>query len=398
MKNSILILVTFLLGFAEKPAREIRLSNPQFVGVTPRLTTDHRNRPVLSWTEKEGNKPTFYFSVSEDDGQSFGPKIRVKTPPVFSSHAEGMPKVAFKKDGTVLAAFEVSKPTEDAPRASDLLYVTSADGGQTWSEPKTVHRDTTPGKGHSFSNMNRLPNGEIGIAWLDEKSPNKEGRTVKFSQTVAGGGFGKEVLVDDNACQCCRTNVFVDNQNRIHIAYRDLLDDGARDISQAVSTDGGRTFTTPKVVYPDGWKINACPHTGPDVAQVGKDMFVTWFSGGEKTPGIKLARVGSSQLVAGMVSDRTKHPQLATANGQLIWVWDESMEIKKPGEESRFIQRIGMRKIVNGKAMSVTYLTPTDINAAFPVILTTKKGLLVAYEQQKDQQNSVIVSRWIESF
>ncbi|MGM9507922.1 sialidase family protein [Larkinella sp. GY13] len=397
MKNSILIAAILMFGFAERPAKEIRLSNPQFVGATPRLTTDHRNHPVLSWTEKEGEKVAFYYAVSEDGGRTFGEKIRIKSPTVFSTHAEGMPKVAFKKDGTVLATFEVSRPTAEAPRAGDVLYVTSTDGGQTWTEPKAVHRDTTPGKGHSFSNLNRLPNGEIGIAWLDEKTANKEGRTVKFAQTVPGGGFGKEVLVDDNACQCCRTNVFVDTKNQIHIAYRDLLDNGARDISHAVSTDGGRTFTSPKVVYDDQWKVNACPHTGPDVAQVGNELFVTWFSGGEKTPGIKLARLGATQLVSGIVSVRTKHPQIASLNGQLIWVWDESMEVKNAAGESRFISRIGMRKVSGGTASPITYLTPTDVNAAFPVVLATKKGLLVAYEQKKDQQNSVIVSRWIES-
>ena len=397
MKNIIFVAVALVLGFVEKPVKEIRLSNPQFVGATPRLTTDHRNNPVLSWTEKGESKGHFYFSVSENGGRTFGPKVRVNTPAVFSSHAEGMPKVAFKRDGTVLAVFEVSKPTADAPRASDLLYVISTNGGQTWTEPKTVHRDVTPGKGHSFSNVSRLPNGEIGIAWLDEKAPDKEGRTVKFAQTVAGGGFGKEVLVDDNACQCCRTNVFVDNQNRIHVTYRDLLADGARDISHAVSADGGRTFTSPKVVYNDGWKINACPHTGPDVAQMGNDLFVTWFSGGDK-PGIKLARLGGSQLAASMVSERTKHPQMATVNGQLVWVWDESMELKNTAGESQFIQRIGLRKLVAGKITPATYITPTGVNASYPVVLATKKGLLVAYEQQKEGQNSVIVSRWVESF
>ncbi|MFC5410050.1 sialidase family protein [Larkinella bovis] len=398
MKNIILIVAALLLGFVEKPTNETRFSNPQFAGATPRLTTDHRNNPVLSWTEKAGEKVHFYYAVSEDGGRTFGEKIRVKSPTVFSTHAEGMPKVAFKKDGTVLATFEVSRPTAEAPRAGDLLFVTSTDGGQTWTEPKAVHRDTTPGKGHSFSNLSRLPNGEIGIVWLDEKAPGQEGRTVKFVQTVAGGGFDREVLVDDNACQCCRTRVFVDTQNRIHLAYRDLLDNGARDISHAVSTDGGRTFTRPKVVYNDQWKVNACPHTGPDIAQVGNELFVTWFSGGDKAPGIKLAKLGATELVAGIVSVRTKHPQVAAVDGQLIWVWDESMELKSPGGESRFIQRIGMRKIVGGKAQPITYLTPTDVNASFPVLLATKKGLLVAYEQQKSQQNSVIVSRWVESF
>lgn len=83
--------------------------------------------------------------------------------------------------------------------------------------------------------MIRLPNGELGIVWLDEKIGVYEGRSVKFTQTLPNGGFSEEVVVDSNACQCCRTVLFVDANKNIHLTYRNM--------SYSVSTDGGKTFT-----------------------------------------------------------------------------------------------------------------------------------------------------------
>lgn len=172
MKYLFLGWLASLLGHSNPPAT---LSNPALNGATPRFTTDHRGNPVLSWAEKEGDKNFFFFAVSTDGGRSFGSKIQVNAPSDFSVHAEGMPKVAFKADGTIYATFERRRPTKDAPRAGDLLYSISKDGGKNWTKPAFVHSDTTPGKGHSFSDIARLPNGELGIVWLDEKMGHYEG-------------------------------------------------------------------------------------------------------------------------------------------------------------------------------------------------------------------------------
>ena len=188
--KSILISILVLAAFgAEKPAYETRISDPQFAGSTPRFTTDNQQNPVLTWAEKADDKAAFYFARSTDGGQTFGEKFRVPAPTTLSVHAEGMPKLAFKANGDMLALFEVPKPVPESRFSGDLLFVTSADGGKTWSEPKPVHQNIKPGTSHSFSDLTRLPNGEIGIVWLDEKLPGKEGRPVKFVQTLPGGGF-----------------------------------------------------------------------------------------------------------------------------------------------------------------------------------------------------------------
>ena len=394
--KSLFITLLFFGLIAEKPTSETTISDPQFAAAVPRLTTDAAGNPLVSWVEKESEKEAaFYFAVSTDNGQTFGKKIRVKAPANLSTHAEGMPKIAVKSDGMLLAVFEVPRPVPESRFAGDLLYTMSSDNGQTWTEPTPVHTDMKPGKSHSFSDITRLPTGEIGVAWLDEKLPGQEGRPVKFARTTKGKGFGEGVLVDKNACQCCRTNLFVDASKAIHLTYRDMVSTGTgkiadRDISTAVSTDGGKTFSKPTVVYADHWQVNACPHAGPVVAQVGNDILTTWFSGKEEAVGLRLAQSGSGKLVSSVLSRRAKHPQIAAVNGQLIWVWDESISKDGSGEMGTFVQRIGMRTMTDKKISPITYLTPESVDATYPAVLATKNGWLIAYEQIKDKQQPVI--------
>jgi len=393
MKYLVLVL-TLISGLERVTPKNALLSDPKKTGATPRFTTDHRNRPVLSWVEKEGDKNSFFFAVSNDQGKTFGDKINIGIPTNCSVHAEGMPRVAFKADGTIFATFELKKPTKEAPRASDLMYVTSADNGQTWSAPTAIHRDTTPGKGHSFSDVTRLPNGELGFVWLDDKLGKFEGRSVKFAQTLAKGGFSEEVVVDSNACQCCRTVVFIDNVGQIHLTYRDLSTDGTRDMSHVVSTDGGRTFSAPKLVHNDLWKINACPHTGPSMTQVGKDIFVTWFSGtsAHHEAGIRIAKLGQEKLYSSELSVRAKHPQSAAYLGNLVVVWDESME-----KNDQYFSKIALRNLYKNGTEKTTYITADFDNASYPVVLPTSQGLLIAYELQKPNQEPVIVVSRIDT-
>lgn len=402
MKNLLIILLFFGLT-AEIPVRETPVSNPQFAGAVPRLTTDATGNPLLSWVEKISDKETAFYFATAPDGRTFGGKIRVKAPANLSAHAEGMPKVAVKADGTILAVFEVPGPTPESRFAGDLLYTMSTDNGKSWTEPVPVHQNVKPGTSHSYSDITRLPNGEIGVVFLDEKLPGQEGRPVVFAQTTKGKGVGPAVLVDNNACQCCRTNVFVDAKKNIHLTYRDLLPSGktnepaSRDISTSVSTDGGKTFSKPQVVFADHWQVNACPHAGPVVAQLGNDMLMTWFSGKEEAVGLRLARLGSDKLASSVLSNRAKHPQIATAGNQLIWVWDESVSKDGSNQMGSFVQRIGMRTFANGESSPTIYLTPETVDATYPAVLVTKQGALVAYEQANDKGKPVIVVQLLDA-
>lgn len=399
--KTILSLLLLGIAFFDQPIRETTISNPVHAGTTPRFTTDQRGNPVLSWAEKTSDKAAvFFFSVSTDGGETFGPKLRVPVPADLSTHAEGMPKIAIKDNGTLIALFEVPRPTAESPYAGNIYTMTSANNGQSWTDPKPVHQDVTPGKSHSFGDLTRLPNGEVGLVWIDEKLDGQEGRCIKFVQTQPQGGFSPEVIVDSNACQCCRTSVFVDSKQQIHLTYRDLIPTGkgspaARDISHVVSADGGKTFSKPQRIHADDWRVAACPHAGSSVAQVGDALYTTWFSGKEGAEGLRLAKSGQADLVAIVPSSRAKHPQVTAYHNQLMWLWDESVRLpNQPADEAmpKFTQRIALRTAPTAPA---TYLTSETVSATYPVALATAKGLLVAFEQKTGDQKPVIVTQLI---
>ncbi|MCU0471527.1 MAG: glycoside hydrolase [Arcicella sp.] len=395
MKYIVIIILSFFWG-ANKPNKTTQLSDSQRIGTTPRFTTDQQGNPVLSWAEKDEatKKNHFFFAISKDGGNTFSDKIAVRLPENYSVHAEGMPKVAFKKSGEILATFEVSKPTEKAPRASNFYFVSSRDGGKTWSEPQTIHDDQTAGKGHSFGEIATLPDGQIGFVWLDDKLGKYEGRSVKFRQTLPNGKLSPEVVVDSNACQCCRTNLFVDNNQNYHILFRDLLADGSRDISHVVSKDGGKTFSQFKTVFDDKWKINACPHTGPGITQVGGNLYATWFTGKENEAGVRLSKIGSGQLMDKMVNNRVKHPQVGALNDKLILVWDQSMQ-----KEEKFFTKIGLKVFEKDGSFKEDWITPDFMVSTYPVVLASGKDLLIAYEQKKEATgNSVIIVQRLSDF
>ncbi|MES2519351.1 MAG: sialidase family protein, partial [Bacteroidota bacterium] len=169
MKYIIIAILGFLMRF-NQPNKPVQLSDIQRVGTTPRFTTDAQGNPVLSWAEKDGDKANlFFFAISKDGGSTFSEKISVKVPEKMSVHAEGMPKIAFKKNGEIIATFEVAMPTSTERFAGNFYFISSKDKGKTWSDPQTVHQDATAGKSHSFGDMATLPDGQIGFVWLDEK-------------------------------------------------------------------------------------------------------------------------------------------------------------------------------------------------------------------------------------
>jgi BNR repeat-like domain len=405
----ILFYPQFLLAQNEMKGERCVVSNPQFNAGVPRLTTNHKNQAVLSWVEKDDSNAVvgFYFSTSTDNGKTFSDKKTVSIVEGVSSHAEGMPKVAFKSDGTVIAAYEVKRPTPESRFAGDILYVVSNDGGENWTTPQYVHTDTTRGKGRSFFDISRLANGEIGITWLGE-APSKAGRPLRFTQTTKGVGFGSEITAKEGVCQCCRTNLFIDKQGFIHIYFRDILEDGSRDIGHIESKDGGKTFGNYQKVYTDNWKVAACPHTGPSTALLNGQLFTAWYTGETSKVGVKVTN-NEGKILTQIKSPNARHPQMSASTNRLFLVWDEPTEEEKPnasknehaghimGGPSVFSQ-INMKILDGKKVIQSKVVSNTDENAALPTVLSTGKSLLVAYELEDKSGKKLIVTRKINDF
>jgi hypothetical protein len=344
------------------------------------LTRDQNDNPVAVWTERKGDDLRLLFAVSIDGGKSFPDKISLPLTSDVATHSEGMPKVAFKKDGTIIAAYEKKTPTEANKYAGAIYYRVSGDNGKNWLPEKFLHSDTISGRSRSYFDIERLSNGEIGAAWLDVKLDKETGgRSVRFASTEGSISFGHEILVDSSACQCCRLDVYSDLTGRVNVAYRGLMKGvmgkSIRDMMLATSADNGKTFTRPTRISSDNWSIDGCPHTGPSLCSSKGGLYSLWYTEGNGT-GIYFSfkQNGESEFQQrGLVSNSGRHPQLSANNERFIMVWEEMSENGTQKFTNIFYQ------VSNEIDVKRECLTPKAFNAFSPVVTTTKDGFLVAY-------------------
>jgi hypothetical protein len=264
-----------------------------------------------------------------------------------------------------------------------LLYVFSKDG-IGWSKPEFVNKDRNPTKSSSFSRTVRLADGEIGLIWLDEKITNK-GRSVKFSKTSAGIGLGEPLIIDEQACECCRIEAITDTKGITHIFYRDMYLDGSRDMGYIFTNNNGKTFSKSRNVYPDRWKINACPHSGPSATQASKGIWITWFTGTEDAAGIKVVDVNTGKVIKSINKLTVKAPQLTTNHkGETFWIYTSTKNI---GED--YFSNIALQKLGSSKPEIILSKDLEMCN--FPAIISFKNQLIVAYERKAKDKNQEIV-------
>ncbi|MDB5104873.1 MAG: hypothetical protein JWP91_2562 [Fibrobacteres bacterium] len=336
------------------------------------------------------------YSVSGDRGRTFGPPVEIAASRKVKPHGENLPRLAFKPDGEIVAAWGIDNAGPARKYSGLILYSRSTDGGKTFSEGIPLVSDTASFD-QRYLDLAILPDGEVGAIWLDNrKRTSKEGSSLYFATTRGKAGFGEGIPIGETTCQCCRTDLYVDGKGGIHVAYRDIINDSIRDMVHIVSTDGGRTFSVPQRISPDGWAIRGCPHTGPAMAENRGGLHFAWFTmgGGE---GVFYGRTrdgGTTFTPRQSVSANptAKHPQIAAfGNGNVAIVWDESL-LKEKGEElAAGDNRIGLQiRDPEGSPVRTSFLTSTGENASFPVLMgMDDTTLLVAYTVSAGKRNQV---------
>jgi hypothetical protein len=390
-RNLVIAMILWSILSCSKETDTIRLLSSQ--GKTSEsvyLTHDHSGNPVAVWTEKDDGKIILVYAVSTDDGKSFPNRIEVPLDGQIATHAEGMPKIAFKLNGTVVIAYEKKAPTEQNKYAGAVYYRTSKDQGKSWTTEQYLHSDTVAGRSRSYFDIETLPDGEVGASWLDIKL-NKEtgGRSVRFAKTNSKNDFTSEILVDSSACQCCRVDLYTDVTGKVNIAYRGLLKGPMgkpiRDMMIATSGTNGSTFATPARISVDDWNIDGCPHTGPALCSSKGNLLALWYTEGNGT-GIYYAhrenrenKFNSKQ----MISSFGHHPQASSNDNAVAMVWEENVD-----SDGTRVTRI-QYQINDEKTLKKTIPTPEKSNAYSPVITPTRSGFIVAFIMEKGNESGI---------
>ena len=254
----------------------------------PNLASDRRGRVWLTWLEPRPAGGGHRFRAAQLAGNLWSEPVTITEGTNLLANWADFPSLFVASDGT-LAAHWLER---GAGREAYFVRIrTSNDGGRTWSQTVTPHKDASATE-HGFVSFFDAPGGGVGLVWLDGRemagghAAGQHGSMTLRSTVIRKGVVADETVIDSRVCECCQTSA-ARAGSAVLVAYRDRSDKEIRDTSIVRFADG--KWSTPVTVGTDNWEINGCPVNGPVVAATGNAAAVAWFTGVGNTPKTQVA-------------------------------------------------------------------------------------------------------------
>ena len=385
MNNKLLLVFVMTLFSLQKNNAQLTISTVVGAETTcPFITSDAKGKVVMSFgKEIKGENAVLCYAFFDEKSKKFETPIEIPSSKGVELHGENAPKMIFKPNGEIIAVWGIDNPTPKKKYGGLIQYSQSFDKGKSWTSATPLVKDTA-GIDQRYFDIDLLPNGEVAIIWLDNRSKTElQGSSLYYAETKGKSGFQNEKSIGETTCQCCRTDLYVGKNGVIYTAYRDIINDEIRDMVLSYSSDNGKTFSEPKRISPDDWKINGCPHTGPTMTQNKAGLHFAWFTmgGGAGVFYANSSDNGSTFSKRDSVSDNpsAKHPQITVLNDkEVVIVWDETAEI-----EGNYFNRIGLQQRgKNGEIVKTLFVSEDNAMATFPIVKTLNDSeVLVAWSQ-----------------
>jgi tetratricopeptide (TPR) repeat protein len=247
--------------------------------LAPQLTASAAGGVYLSWLEPDG-ATGFRFRIAERRGDTWISRTDIASGAGLFANWADVPSVFAAGNGRI-AAHWLEKSAAGG-EAYGIRVRTSSDGGASWSDTFTPHRDQSLTE-HGFLSFFDAPDAAIGMVWLDGRQTapgvghgHGGGATMLRATTLGSAGtLGDDALVDDRVCDCCPTTAVRTARGAL-VAYRDRSAAEVRDISLARLENGA--WKPGGTVHADGWTIPGCPVNGPALASSGDLVAVAWFT------------------------------------------------------------------------------------------------------------------------
>jgi len=230
----------------------------------------------------EGESSRLAMLNSADGGDSFDKPVWVSEPgAAVSSHGENSPTLIVTPD-VMYAAWN---------QGGDIRLARSLSWGASFEKP--VRISDKPEKAYSgYVSIGVAPNGDVYAVWLDTRGSTQAEKVYSLyfaRSTDKGATFQKNVKVADHVCECCRPNVSFGPNNEVLVLWRHIYPGSIRDMTVAVTRDGGASFSSPRRIAEDNWKLAGCPDSGVTLARSGNRVYAAWLT--EASPSISGVRL-----------------------------------------------------------------------------------------------------------
>lgn len=378
MKRILLLGATLIAIKFNGSAQNHTFQEPGLTYGLPAVFQNTKGEAVLAWTERaENGNVSYVFTKSTDQGKTFGDKRVIYSSPSIGTGRLARPRLLFKKNGEMIAVFTINpdakllqagETVSGRPKDMQIHFTSSTDGGSTWTAPKALHQDLDPNIIRGFFDATLMANDELAVVFLKDIPGKKHERDLRII-TTENGVPQAERVVDPFVCDCCNLGLLTDANGNLNLYYRENQDN-LRDIAKVVSTDNGKTFSKQSWVYRDNWKINACPHNGPQAIAHGNTNLIAYYSGKDADQGIRLVNQ-NGDLLTKVTDESVKMATLVGKDNNAVLLYAQGDKDKGT--------KIGYRSVKSGKAAKEKWVVASE-NGTNPNGLMIDKNLLLTYE------------------
>ncbi len=252
----------------------------------PALAVDPGRGFILTWQQRGADTAELWFAEFDRDGREQR-RARIAAGAGWFVNWADFPALVVLDNGDWVTWW--LERHGSSPGAYDLKVVRSTDRGGHWSAPVTPHDDGTATQ-HGFVSAVPLGGDRVLLAWLDGRRAaastpasgggehghdDENGPMSLRSAVLARAGEAREQReIDDSTCSCCPTDMVRWGGGTL-LAYRDRSIDEIRDIALVTRSRSG-AWSAPRILSDDGWRIEACPVSGPALAVNLQRVLAAW--------------------------------------------------------------------------------------------------------------------------
>ena len=332
-------------------------------------------------------------------GQWTAPVILNTQQDEIAADGESRPKMAFGPNGWAVVTYTQPLPK---PYTGFVRMLRSADGGQTFSAPFTVHQDRQEIT-HRFESILFDAQGNLHTLWIDKRDMPAKGAGPKYIGAAVygnvskdgGATFGPDYKLADHSCECCRIAMSNTPDGKVAAVWRHVFGEQTRDHAFAVlpgassvasSSAQGQSKPPVRSTF-DDWQINACPHHGPGLAAITSQtgFHMVWFGirkqDGQDVPGVRYARLNANgepllSSVKALPDARAEHADVLAHKQRVVVVWRSS-----EGSTSTLKAWVSDNE---GQSFSVKVLGQTQGPNDHPRLVQRAEKMLVVWRDTKE--------------